>query len=93
MSQSKDFQTFIYMYLKEHLVKPFSEVHYEWFDLLDEQKVLIVAPRGLAKSSVISFFYPLFLILEQKKEVVEKLCVAKDLYLILTKSVCLVRKK
>jgi len=64
------FRAFCYVYLKEHIKKPFCGVHNEWFKLVTEKKVAIAAPRGLAKSTVFSFFYPLFCLLVEKQEIV-----------------------
>jgi hypothetical protein len=60
ISRGKLFHAFCVAYLGEHIRKPFCSVHREWFNLVDERKLGIAAPRGLAKSSVFSFFYPLF---------------------------------
>lgn len=64
------FRAFVYLYLRDYIEKPFSGMHGEWFKLTDERKVAIAAPRGMAKSMVFSFFYPLYLIVDQGKEVV-----------------------
>jgi len=63
------FHAFIVAYLSEHIKKDFCSVHKEWFQLVNEKKLVIAAPRGLAKSSIWSFFYIMFLIVVEKKQV------------------------
>jgi predicted phage terminase large subunit-like protein len=64
LSKSQKFRAFIYMFLSHHIKKDFSEMHKEWFKLIEKEKVAIAAPRGFAKSHIFSFFLPLFLICE-----------------------------
>lgn len=70
MDRGRKFRAFVHMYMREHIKKPFCGVHLEWFRLVGERKVGIAAPRGLGKSTFFSVFYPLYLILEEKKQVV-----------------------
>jgi len=70
MTKGDNLNAFIHMYLKDHVVRPFSPMHYEWMDLTDKQYLAIAAPRGFAKSHMFSFFYPLFEALEGKKDIV-----------------------
>lgn len=70
IKRSELFRAFCYVYLKDHIKKPFCNIHKEWFQLVCEKKVAIAAPRGLGKSSFFSFFFPLFLLLVEKKDIV-----------------------
>lgn len=69
MERGKLFRAFCVAYLSEHIKKEFSSVHMEWFGYVDEVKLGIVAPRGLGKSSFWSFFYPLFCLLVEGKQI------------------------
>ena len=60
---TKDFIGFIYYHFNgmlEHKLAPF---HHELIDLLKYQKIAIAAPRGFAKSTYYSLFYPLYVAL------------------------------
>ena len=70
MDRGQLFRAWVHVYLKEHIKKPFCWVHLEWFRLVMDRLVGIAAPRGLGKSTFFSVFYPLYLILEERKQVV-----------------------
>lgn len=65
-----DFMAFILTYLREHLKKEtpgkiLSDFHYELCHAVQYDRAAIAAPRGFAKSTFLSFFYPIYLLLER----------------------------
>jgi len=64
LSEEERLEAFCYLYLIKHLTHPFSKMHREWMSYIREDRGAISAPRNFAKSSIFSFFYPLFKSLE-----------------------------
>jgi len=61
------FKAFCLYYLTDHCLKPFCEMHDEWFKaIFNYNGCVVAAPRGFAKSSIFCFFLPLYLILTKK---------------------------
>lgn len=65
MQRADRFKAFCYYYLTHHLECDFSDMHNEWFDILQLNKAAIAAPRFFGKSRIFTVFYPLFCILEE----------------------------
>jgi len=70
LNKALKFEAFCYYYLTRHLEFKFSPMHLEWFRKLESKRIAIAAPRDHAKSTIFSFFYPLFLLLEEPTNIV-----------------------
>lgn len=76
MAASQSAQQFAKIYLQSHFNLPSSRMHNELFNLLEEitekrnSRVAIAAPRGYAKSTIISLAYPLWCVLYEKENFV-----------------------
>lgn len=60
LDTAQKFEVFNYSYFPHRLDTQFCELHKEWFQLLDNQRIAIAAPRYHAKSTIWSVFYPIF---------------------------------
>lgn len=58
------FEAFVWKHLLPHLEFPIEEFHRELISLCQYSRIAIAAPRFFAKSYYYSFFYPLFMALE-----------------------------
>lgn len=72
--RSEAIKAFVRTYFGHHLHAMkgdggFPDLHAEWFELLNNDRMAIAAPRGFAKSTVCSFFYVMYLLLVEKKKV------------------------
>ena len=60
----EDFGLFVHTFLKKNLTCEIPEFHRKLYEMVpNEKRLVIAAPRGHAKSYIISFFYPLWLAL------------------------------
>lgn len=56
----KHFEAFCWTYLTHYLKHPIGDFHRELINLIRFRRVAIAAPRGFAKTTYFSVFYPLF---------------------------------
>ena len=68
MEDWKKFRAFCYYYLINYIKSPFCEMQHDWFRMLQQEACALAAPRGHAKSSIFSRFYPLYKLLTSKNE-------------------------
>lgn len=64
MKNPEKFEYFCWEHFSEHLKYPIADFHQELIGLIEHQRIAIAAPRGFAKSTYFSLFYPLFKALE-----------------------------
>lgn len=62
---TKKFEAFLWVHMSHELKHPIVEWHRELIRNMCWPRIAMAAPRSFAKSSYFSFFYPLFLLLEQ----------------------------
>lgn len=55
---------FVWTHLRHIISKPVGDFHRELMAATTSDRIAIAAPRGFSKSSWLSFFYPLFMLLE-----------------------------
>jgi hypothetical protein len=61
LSLKNDFEFFVNTVFGEYLTSPTPDFHRQIYDwLLKEQRICIAAPRGFAKSQIVSVFYPTY---------------------------------
>lgn len=66
---STDLEEFVKFFLKSFLEYKIPDFHKEIYQLLPKtQRLVLAAPRGFAKSTIVSVFYPLWLGLFQKRQ-------------------------
>ena len=63
------FEAFCWYHMTHYLKTPISEFHRGLMSATQSMRAAIAAPRGHAKTTYLSIFYPLYLILEEKKKV------------------------
>jgi predicted phage terminase large subunit-like protein len=77
-------QTFAKTYLSHHLTKPMSRMHEELFELLKQasvqrpKRIATAAPRGHAKTTVVSLAYVLWCALYRKEMLILMISATKD---------------
>ena len=67
---SKKFKAFVVGFMGKYMTHAFAGFHEEWFQILESKRLLVGAPRNFAKSTFFSVFYPLFMGLEGKENIV-----------------------
>lgn len=60
----KKFEGFCWKHLRAHMEFPIEDFHRELLHLIQYPRLAVAAPRFFAKSTYFSFFYPLFMALE-----------------------------
>ena len=64
-----DFGAFVKVFLRSYLTSPTPEFHQEIFKLLPtSNRLVLAAPRGFAKSTLSSVFYPIWLAVFKKRQ-------------------------
>ncbi|MCH8130684.1 MAG: phage terminase large subunit [Acidobacteria bacterium] len=86
-------ERFAQVYLPQHCSKPFSRMHRELFDVLAEMvdkrsgRLAIAAPRGHAKSTIVSLAFILWCVLYEKEKLVLLVSATKEQVILLLRAV------
>src|SRR5690554_6920684 len=81
---SRSPRLFARIYLQEHCLKPFSPMHGQLFEDLDRiihtrnGRLAVAAPRGHAKSTIVSLAFVLWCILYKKEQLILIVSATRD---------------